>query len=94
MGGRVVLGVVTAAVTILLFATARDAVGSARLRRPVPVTGCPLREVVDGLADEFPRLRPVLRSSRLYVNRRPADGPGATVRPRDEIAIHPPYSGG
>ena len=84
----------TGAVTILLFATARDAVGAGRLRRSVPAGGCPLREVLGGLTDEFPRLGPVLRSSRLYVNRRPASGPGATVRPRDEIAVHPPYSGG
>jgi molybdopterin converting factor small subunit len=81
-------------VRILLFSTAREAVGRAGLERPVPPKGAPLDDVLEGLVREFPRLRRILSASRYVVNGEYARDGRAVVRPGDEVAIHPPYSGG
>lgn len=81
-------------VRVLLFATAREAVGAATIARVVPPSGRSLRDFVDELAREYPLLGPVLGTSRLVRNGEYVRGPEVTVRPGDEIAIHPPYSGG
>ena len=81
-------------VRVLFFATARDAVGHGSLERVVPPEGTSLRELLDGLGGAFPRLRAVLKESRLAVNGEYARSPGQRVRPGDEVAVHPPYSGG
>jgi molybdopterin converting factor small subunit len=81
-------------VRILLFATAREAVGAAALDREVPSDGRPVGALLDSLGAEYPALRPVLRHARIVRNGRYVSGRAGRVRPGDEVAIHPPYSGG
>lgn len=81
-------------VRLLLFGPARQAAGRSSMLRPLPSTSGTLEELVGALGVEFPSLRPLLRSCRVAVN-----GVYATDRTRplhagDEVAIHPPYSGG
>ncbi len=81
-------------VRVLLFATARTAVGRAELDWPVPGQGISARALADELARAYPRLRPTLRTSRLVRNGRPIDRTSVRIRPGDEFAVHPPYGGG
>ncbi len=81
-------------VHLLFFATAREAIGRPRLERPVGSEGIAVADLVDALAREYPRLAPVLRTSRLVLNGRYLRGTGGRVGPGDELAVHPPYSGG
>ena len=84
----------THAVRLTLFATAREAVGVASLTREVPATGIPLAALLAALIREHPRLGPVLTTARVVRNGQYVEGSRTRVHPGDEIAIHPPYSGG
>jgi molybdopterin converting factor small subunit len=81
-------------VRVLLFATARTAVGQPSLDWPVPPAGLRASELVPALVARYPGLRPALRGSRWVLNGRLLRRPAARVRPGDEFAIHPPYGGG
>jgi molybdopterin converting factor small subunit len=81
-------------VRVRLFATAREAVGSATLDWPVPPGGLTARELVHGLREAYPRLGPTLRTSRFLRNDRYLEDLGERISPGDEFAVHPPYSGG
>lgn len=81
-------------VRVLFFASAREAVGERRLDWPVPVEGRPIDGVVDELVAAHAKLAPVIRMSRLVLNGKTVPRRGTLVRPGDELAIHPPYSGG
>ena len=81
-------------VRVLLFATARTATGAGRLERPVSAQGVPVGEFLGALADDYPGLRKVLTVSRLVRNGEYLHGTAGRLRPGDELAIHPPYSGG
>ncbi|HXY12242.1 MAG TPA: MoaD/ThiS family protein [Thermoplasmata archaeon] len=81
-------------VTVVFFATARLAAGTGRLSVPVDPTGVPARSLVRSLGERFPKLIPVMRSSRFVLNGRYLNGLGHIVRPGDEFAVHPPYGGG
>lgn len=81
-------------VRVLLFGPARTAVGRATLERRLSPEGARLADLVAALETEFVALRPVLRSSRLVVNGRYAEDRALPLREGDEVAIHPPYSGG
>lgn len=81
-------------VRVVLYATAREAVGLARVVREIPEGGVPLRGLLDDLGREYPALRRVIGSSRFVVNGEYASPPDTLVHPGDEVAIHPPYSGG
>ena len=81
-------------VRVLLFSTAREAVGRPELRRSVEAEGVELSALLDGLTREYPKLGPVLGVSRSVVNGEYVRGKGNRIRPGDEVAIHPPYSGG
>ena len=85
---------VGAPLRLLFFATAREAVGRARRERTVSEDGVPLDRLLAELVGEFPRLGPVLRSSRLVLNGDYLRGHGVRLRGGDELAVHPPYSGG
>lgn len=84
----------TTSVRVLLFATAREAVGAASVEREVPARGSTIGSVLSGLCTEHPRLEPILRGSRFVRNGRYVNDRRAHVAPGDEIAVHPPYSGG
>ncbi len=81
-------------VRVRFFATAREAMGAASVDREVPASGSTIGAVLSGLAEEHPRLKPVLKGSRFVRNGRYVGGPRARVAPGDEIGVHPPYSGG
>jgi molybdopterin converting factor small subunit len=85
---------VGAPLRLLFFATAREAVGRSHLERAVANDGVPLDGLLAELVAEFPRLGPVLRSSRLVLNGEYLRGHGIRLRGGDELAVHPPYSGG
>ncbi|MHB8351970.1 MAG: MoaD/ThiS family protein [Thermoplasmata archaeon] len=81
-------------VRILLFATARQAVGQAKLSQLVPDGGIAVEAFLTDLARERPELTRVLRIARFVRNGRYLNGRSGRVYPGDEFAIHPPYSGG
>ena len=81
-------------VRVLLFATAREAVGRSQVEVPVPEEGIGVVPLMDSLATRFPRLRTVLASSRIVRNGEFVTGGRARCRAGDELAVHPPYSGG
>ncbi|MFZ1022655.1 MAG: MoaD/ThiS family protein [Thermoplasmata archaeon] len=81
-------------ISILLFATAREAVGSSSLRRAIPRQGTSLAELLESLRTEYPRLGPIIKISRIVRNGSYVAHTRIRIRPGDEIAIHPPYSGG
>jgi len=64
------------------------------IAREVPPKGVPLSVLLAGLAHEHPRLVPVLKTARFVRNGQYTPGTDVRVRPGDEIAVHPPYSGG
>ena len=79
---------------MLLFATAREAVGAPRLRRTVAPLGAPLEEFLQAIETEFPRLASIRQHSRIVVNGQYTSARSVRIHPGDEVAIHPPYSGG
>jgi molybdopterin converting factor small subunit len=81
-------------VQVLLFAAAREAAGRPMLDRPVGRAGLDLHELLDSLVAEFPALARILPRSRFAVNNEYIRGRSVRLRPGDELAIHPPYSGG
>ncbi len=81
-------------VRVLLFATARTAVGRSEMEWNVPSGGVTARALANELAAAYPALAPTLRVSRWVRNGRYVDRPSERVRPGDEFAIHPPYGGG
>ena len=81
-------------VRVLLFASAREAVGRSSLDWPVPRSGISVAELLRALGSKYPRLRPALRASRFVRNGRYLESLGLRVRPGDEFAVHPPYGGG
>jgi molybdopterin converting factor small subunit len=85
---------VAARVTVLFFATAREAVGTARIQFPVAGKGVSARALVQALASSYPKLAPTLRASRFVLNGEYLSSLSTPVRPGDEFAIHPPYGGG
>jgi len=84
----------TVRTTVLLFATAREAVGAPELRWPLPSPGVTVRALLRDLSARYPKLLPVLRQSRFVLNGRYVASRATRVRPGDEFAIHPPYGGG
>jgi molybdopterin converting factor small subunit len=85
---------VAAPVRILLFASAREAVGRSSLERAAPGSGGTVSDVLSELVREYPGLRPILAASRIVLNGEYLTERVERVRSGDEIAIHPPYSGG
>lgn len=83
---------------VLLFASAREAAGgrSELSWSPGGRGEATLRDLIADLRAHYPRLSRVLRTSRIAVNGTyvPGDGARVRLRPRDEVAILPPYSGG
>lgn len=85
---------VTSGVRIRFFATAREAVGLSSQVWPVPARGVPVRSLLQALTERYPRLAPVARHSRFVHNGEYVTNLSQPIRPGDEFAIHPPYSGG
>jgi molybdopterin converting factor small subunit len=86
---------VTGRVELRLFATAREAVGTAQLSWPLPSDGRTVAQVLAEVTARHRRLAPVLATSQVFVNGdRVRDTTRRRARPGDDIAVHPPYSGG
>jgi len=81
-------------VRVLLFATARTAVGTRSLPWPVSAGGTTVRELLVELARIHPRLIPILAHSRFFHDGIPVARLDERVRPGEELAVHPPYGGG
>ena len=64
------------------------------IERKVPVSGSTVAAVLAGVVAEHPRLASVLQGSRLVRNGEYVRSGRTWIGPGDEIAIHPPYSGG
>lgn len=92
--GRGGPGISTLRVRLLLFATARIAVGAPSLSWPVRPDGTTVRELVDELARAHPRVAPILAHSRFFHDGVPVVRQNERIRPGEELAIHPPYGGG
>jgi molybdopterin converting factor small subunit len=84
----------TGAVRVRLYASAREAVGAPTIRRPTGPEGVLVDVVLRELAEAHPSLSPILRHSRFARNGTYLRGSRARLRAGDELAIHPPYSGG
>ena len=83
-----------ATVRIRLYATAREAVGHASLAWEVPPAGIAAKDLLNDLVRRYPALERVARESRLVRNAHYLTNRLELVRPGDDFAIHPPYSGG
>ena len=81
-------------VVVRLYAAAREAAGTDRLEVPISSPRGTLGAVLDRLIAEYPALAPLLPHCRFARNGTYVRGRAAAVRPGDEIAVHPPYSGG
>ena len=81
-------------VRLLLFGPARQAVGRSAMLRALPSSSGTIEELLRALGVDFPSLRPLLRSCRVAVNGVYATDRAQRMRAGDEVAIHPPYSGG
>jgi molybdopterin converting factor small subunit len=81
-------------VSIRLFATAREAAGTATIQRPTGREGVLVRSVLQELVSQTPALAPILRQARFARNGTYLRGREGRLRPGDEFAVHPPYSGG
>ncbi len=82
------------AIRVRLFAGAREAVGAPSLPWPVPTAGLAIETLLGELVGRYPRLGPIVRHSRFLVNSEYVDPKRSRVDHGDELAIHPPYSGG
>jgi molybdopterin converting factor subunit 1 len=81
------------AVTVLLFAAAREAAGTAKETLDLPA-GSTVAELAEMLAGRYGEsLGAVLRRSAVWVNGEPVP-PGTALRAGDEVAVLPPVSGG
>lgn len=81
-------------VRLLFFAGAREAAGCPELRLSVPRAGLTTRELLVRVRARYPGMARVLRASRVVRNGEYVAGEGERIVPGDEVAIHPPYSGG
>lgn len=77
-------------VTLRLFASARQAAGTARAELAAATVGDVLRDAERRYGEAFAR---VLAGSRVWVNGAPADA-ATTLAAGDEVAVLPPVSGG
>ena len=81
-------------VRVVLFGPARAAVRRSALEWPCPRSGLSVPALVRGLSKTYPTLAPILRTSRFVRNGSYLRGTSGRLRPGDEIAVHPPFSGG
>ncbi|MCI4344124.1 MAG: MoaD/ThiS family protein [Thermoplasmata archaeon] len=84
----------TPPIRLLFFASAREATGKSELDWPVASAGIPVADLLRALEDRFPGLSPILPASRFVRNGTYLRGVSSRIRPGDEFAVHPPYSGG
>ena len=79
-------------ITVRLFASYREAVGSRQLSLNVPADTS-AGGLLASLAEEYPGLRPLAGSATFALNRRYVTA-DSTLQPNDELTILPPVAGG
>ena len=79
-------------VTVLLFASARDAVGASETTVELPA-GSTVADLRVALSAAFPKLASVLPTAHIAVDQEYAE-PGVVIPARAEVALIPPVSGG
>jgi molybdopterin synthase sulfur carrier subunit len=77
-------------VTVLLWAAAREAAGTARLQ----VAPGPLQALLDGLAQDHPRLTALLPRCRISVDGELVQPSALEVAGGSVVEVLPPYAGG
>jgi molybdopterin converting factor subunit 1 len=77
-------------VRVRLFASLREAAGTARLETPLP-SGARVSDLVDALAEQIPALKTT--GCLIAVNQAYVD-PDTELHDDDEVALIPPVSGG
>ena len=82
------------AVRVLLFASAREATGQRFVEPTVAPQGVSVEQLLRQLANKYPALDAILAASRIVLNGEYLTDLRSRVRPGDELAVHPPYSGG
>lgn len=80
-------------ITVLFFAQARLAAGTARACLAVPLSGWNQEELWQALLGRWPDLAALRSFSRLALNQCFATS-GQRVMPGDEVVVMPPVSGG
>lgn len=83
----------SASVTVLTFAGARDVVGASSLEVELPTSPCTARQLMDAICALHPALTPHRPQIKLAVNGEYADD-DSSVRAGDEVALIPPVAGG
>jgi molybdopterin converting factor small subunit len=81
-------------VVVRLYAQAREAAGAPRIELPVPPEGTSLERLLEELVRGRAALRSVLRSCRFARNGSYVSSVASRIAPGDEVAVHPPFSGG
>ena len=79
-------------IEILMFAAARQAAGSERIRVEVD-SDATAGDVIDAIGQGWPQLAPLLPACRLAIDNSYVDG-DAVIPANGEIALIPPVSGG
>lgn len=79
-------------IQVKLFAAVRDIVGKRELTIDLPPAS-PASAILERLADDYPRIRPLIPSLKLAVNHEYVAGEHRLAE-GDEVAIVPPVSGG
>ncbi|MCI4358795.1 MAG: MoaD/ThiS family protein [Thermoplasmata archaeon] len=79
---------------IVLYATAREAVGRSVVIRPIRPGQDRVDAILGALSRDFPALSSVLPSCRFARNGKYVQRTSIRLSPGDELAVHPPYSGG
>jgi molybdopterin converting factor subunit 1 len=81
-------------VRVHLYGPARDAAGAASRTVKLESGATTVRDLLDRLAEERPSLEPLLKGCRVAVNGTYVPGARHPLADGDEVAVHPPYSGG
>ncbi len=80
-------------ITVLLFASLRDDLGSSSIQLEVPQSTITVEELLKLVKERFPVLRRRLGAVRVAVNQEFRNGP-ESIPERAEVALIPPVSGG
>jgi molybdopterin converting factor small subunit len=81
-------------VQVRLYGPARESLGMDRLKLALPPGDRSLARLIADLGHEHPKLVPILGVSRFAVNGEYGAPRSRRLRSGDEVAVHPPYSGG
>ena len=79
-------------ISVMLFASLREAVGADRVEMELPEGATP-RRLAEALAERFPKLRPHLRAMAFAIDGEFVSA-DMVLQSAEELALLPPVSGG